>query len=670
MKRHLYFLLSTFAAVLCSIGVFAATSGDSGPFVIPELKTWEAGKGAMTVSGTMRIAVPSGDEGLLRIAGMLAEDWETMFGYLPGIVTEKGAEGDIVLEIKKDKRLDRLSGGSAESYSIGITDRVRLSAATARGVFWGTQTILQIADRSIPGGAHDIAVSLPCGKILDWPDYGLRGFMMDCGRKYIPMSYLRKLTRIMAYYKMNTLQVHLNDNGFKQYFGGDWDRTYAAFRLECDTYPGLTARDGHYTKEEFIGFQEEAAGMFVEIIPEIDVPAHSLALTRYMPGIGSEEYGMDHLDLFKPETYEFVDGLFKEYLEGEDPVFRGPKVHIGTDEYSNKDQNVVEKFRYFTDHYIRLVESYGKQAVVWGALTHADGETPVKSENVIMNAWYNGYADPRQMVEDGYKLISIPDGLVYIVPAAGYYHDYLNEKHLYENWTPAHVGDAVFAERDTSILGGMYAVWNDHAGNGISVKDIHHRLFPALQTLSVKMWTGTETALPYADFDSTRRYVREAPGINFSGRIGTEPGCVLEMAEVTPGATLPYPEIGYDYTVSFTIEGKAEKPGTELFRSEDAVFYLSDPVSGMMGFARDGYLNTFRYSIQNGDRLEVTVKGDNRSTTLIVNGRVIDRLETEKRWHNEGKSVMYYVPTLVFPLEKAGDFKSRITDLKVSSYTE
>ena len=408
--------------------------------------------------------------------------------------------------------------------------------------------------------------------------------------------------------------------------------------------------------------------MYVEIIPEIDVPAHSLALTRYMPEIGSEEYGMDHLDLFKPETYEFVDALFKEYLEGEEPVFRGPKVHIGTDEYSNKDKEVVEKFRYFTDHYIRLVESYGKQAVVWGALTHADGETPVKSENVIMNAWYNGYADPKQMVEDGYKLISIPDGLVYIVPAAGYYYDYLNEKYLYENWTPAHVGDAVFAERDTSILGGMFAVWNDHAGNGISVKDIHYRLFPALQTLSVKMWTGAETSLPYADFDSTRSCVREAPGINFAGRIGTEPGCVLEMAEVAPGTVMPYPEIGYDYTVSFTVEGAAEKPGTELFRSEDAVFYLSDPVSGMMGFARDGYLNTFRYSIQDGDRLEVTVKGDNRSTTLIINGRVIDRLETEKRWHNEGESVMYYVPTLVFPLQQAGDFHSSITNLKVYNY--
>ena len=48
----------------------------------------------------------------------------------------------------------------------------------------------------------------------------------------------------MAYYKMNTLQVHLNDNGFKQYFDNNWDKTYAAFRLESETYPGLTARDG------------------------------------------------------------------------------------------------------------------------------------------------------------------------------------------------------------------------------------------------------------------------------------------------------------------------------------------------------------------------------------------------------------------------------------------
>ena len=171
----------------------------------------------------------------------------------------------------------------------------------------------------------------------------------------------------------------------------------------------------------------------IEIIPEIDVPAHSLCFSQYMPEIGSEKYGMDHLDLFSSKTYDFLDGLFKEYLEGDDPVFCGKRVHIGTDEYSNEDRKVVEKFRYFTDHYIRLVESYGKQACLWGALTHAKGETPVKSENVIMSNWSIGFANPKDMIAEGYQLISIPDRLLYIVPGAPYYHDYLNLKQLYEN---------------------------------------------------------------------------------------------------------------------------------------------------------------------------------------------------------------------------------------------
>lgn len=190
--------------------------------------------------------------------------------------------------------------------------------------------------------------------------------MIDCGRKFIPLSFLQDYVKIMAYYKMNTFQIHLNDNGFKQYFEHDWSKTYAAFRLESETYPGLTARDGYYTKQEFIDLQKQAEACFVEIIPEIDVPAHSLAFAHYNPELGSKEYGMDHLDLFQPETYTFLDALFKEYLGGEQPVFRGKRVHIGTDEYSNKEKDVVEKFRYFTDYYIRYIESFGKQACVWG----------------------------------------------------------------------------------------------------------------------------------------------------------------------------------------------------------------------------------------------------------------------------------------------------------------
>ena len=645
---HRFWLL----VVWCTITVWCSGTGvHPKPFVIPELKEWKGNTGFF-VPAQLRIVYPVKDAELKRIAGLFADDYEKMFGKRPEVVSGKAKAGDIVFGIRKDKELGK------EGYDIRISDRVVVTAPQPIGVYWATRTLLQMADQTENQ-------TLPRGEIRDFPDYALRGFMLDCGRKFIPLAFLQDYVRMMSYYKMNTFQIHLNDNGFKQYFEDDWMKTYAAFRLESDTYPGLTARDGFYTKQEFIELQKQAEECFVEIIPEIDVPAHSLAFTQYKPEIGSKEYGMDHLDLFNPETYRFLDGLFKEYLEGEEPVFRGKQVHIGTDEYSNKKKDVVEKFRYFTDYYIRYVESFGKQACVWGALTHAQGETPVKAENVVMNAWYNGYADPVEMAKQGYRLVSIPDGLVYIVPAAGYYYDYLNTKHLYENWTPVQIGKAVFKEKDPAVLGGMFAVWNDHAGNGISTKDIHDRVFPALQTLAVKMWTGKEAVVSYDEFNQKRVGVIEAPGVNQAGKLAAQPGLVYEKSVLKPGEHTPYTEIGYNYRVSFDVEGEDELPGTELFRSENAVFYLSDPVRGMLGFARDGYLNTFRFNIRNGEKVKITVAGNARETSLYVNDRLVETLNKQTLYFNEGKAKMSYVRTLVFPLEKAGYFKSKITNLKI-----
>ena len=641
--------------IFCLTGSLTRAAVNPKPFVVPELKQWTGKDGNLTPGKDTRIVCTSQNPELLRIARMFADDYQQMFGQTLSVAQGKATSGNFVLSLSADKKLGE------EGYAIKITDRVAISAPTPIGLYWSTRTLLQLAEQNQER-------SLPQGTIRDYPDYPLRGFMIDCGRKFIPMAYLQDLVKIMAYYKMNTLQVHLNDNGFKQYFEHNWDKTYAAFRLESETYPGLTARDGSYSKKEFIDFQKQAASNFVEIIPEIDVPAHSLALTHYKPEIGSKEYGMDHLDLFKPETYEFVDALFKEYLEGDNPVFVGKRVHIGTDEYSNAKKDVVEKFRAFTDHYIRFVEGFGKQAVVWGALSHAKGDTPVKSENVVMNAWYNGYADPATMIKDGYQLISIPDGLVYIVPKAGYYYDYLNEPYLYKEWTPAHIGKAVFDEKHPSILGGMFAIWNDHVGNGISVKDIHHRIFSPLQTLSVKMWTGAQTGIPYETFNEKRALLSEAPGVNQLARIGKKPELVYERSTVAPGSTSDYPEIGYNYTVSFDITGAKESEGTELFRSPNAVFYLSDPIRGMMGFARDGYLNTFPYKVNPGEKATIQIEGDNCSTTLRVNGKVVDEMNTQKLYFNAGKDSMNYVRTLVFPLEKAGNFNSKVQNLKVYNY--
>jgi hexosaminidase len=663
-------ILTLAACCMLSAGALWADINPK-PFVVPELKTWSGAEGQTALSG--RIVVKNAK--LKTVAAALAADYKEMFGKELTIVNGATKGGDIVLSLKKNKAL------GDEGYTMNVGSAVEITAATERGVFWATRTLLQIAEQHKDG-------NLPKGKTTDVPEYKLRGFMIDCGRKFIPMSYLRDLAKIMAYYKMNTLQVHLNDNGFRQYFGGDWNKTQAAFRLECDTYPGLTAKDGSYSKQEFIDFQKLAEQNGVEVIPEIDAPAHSLAFTQYKNEIGSKEYGMDHLDLFNPETYKFMDGLWKEYIGGKNPVFIGKRVHIGTDEYSNAKKDVVEKFREFTDHYIKYVESFGKQAVVWGALTHANGDTKVKNKGVLMDIWYNGYADPVEMKKQGYKLVSIPDGLVYIVPAAGYYYDYLNCQYLYEHWTPAVIGNKTFEENDPMIEGGMFAVWNDHAGNGISTKDVHHRVYPALQTLAVKCWTGKETKLPYAEFDSKRAELSEAPGVNELGRLGKPGSVVLEKATVNAGETLNAEEIGYNYAVTFTVDGKQEANGTELFRSANAVVYLADPDQGKLGFERDGYRNLFNYRIPAGEKHTITIEGTNKMTRLLVDGAVKEELEPktlyvmrdQDRAHYQVKGTytyepvvyqptdqIYYQRTLVFPLRKAGNFKSTITNLKVEA---
>ncbi|MGY0038304.1 hypothetical protein [Pedobacter sp. NJ-S-72] len=140
--------------------------------------------------------------------------------------------------------------------------------------------------------------------------------------------------------------------------------------------------------------------------------------------------------------------------------------------------------------------------------------------NVTMNSWYNGYANPLEMKKLGYKQISTPDGWLYIVPAAGYYYDYLNIRNIYSSWTPLLIGDVQFPAGDPSIIGGSFAAWNDIVGNGITEKDVHDRVFPAMQVLSEKMWVGNDTLRKFDDFDLLRKNIGEGPLLNISGKIG------------------------------------------------------------------------------------------------------------------------------------------------------
>ena len=653
----------TLCMMLALLAILTANAENTKPFTIPELTSWTGGEGQTKLSG--RIIVRS--KQLRPVAVQLMADYSQLCKRPIAIVPGKPKAGDIVLTCKK------LDSTPNEGYRLKIGDIVEIEAPAEAGAFWATRTLLQLLEQG----------DLPRGEALDVPQYRMRGFMIDVGRKFVPIEYLQNLVRVMAYYKMNTLQIHLNDNNERPYFENDWMKTASAFRLECETYPGLTAKNGSYTKQEFIELQLLAEQLHVEIIPEIDSPAHSLAFTQYRPDLGSKEYGMNHLELSNPDVYTFMDGLFKEYLSGKEPVFRGPHVNIGTDEYSNRDQKVVELFRAYTDHYLSLVKQYGKHPMLWGALTHAKGETPVQVDDVLMNCWYNGYAQPDSMMQLGYQVVSIPDRWVYIVPAAGYYYDYLNCDFLYNNWTPAKIADKTFPEQHPQIEGGMFAVWNDHFGNGISTKDIHHRLYPAMQTMAVKCWTGQLTSLPYAEFDKMRHMLSEAPGVNELGRFDGE--LALERVEAGKELGLGLDDAGFDYAVSFDIDCQAEENGTVLTKSFYGTFYLADPKEGRLAFQRDGYLNRFDYRLPTSGKVNIRIEGTNSETRLFVNGHrqqvlakqavytidesnrlntLTDELYFHHTVYTTGKR-MFYVPTLFFPLHEAGQFRSQVTNLRV-----
>lgn len=680
--------------IICLLACSATTMAQQvnpQPFVIPALREWKGAAGQFELTPTSSLVIdPASYTSLLPVVTTFRSDLQLLLPQYK-LIVRKGTpvKGDIYFSLTPADTSIR-----AEGYELSVDRHIHVRAAEKSGAFWATRTLLQLLEQD---SRHR---QIPMGTAKDWPQFKVRGFVLDCGRKFFTIGFLRDYVKFMSYYKLNDFHVHLSDNGFKDFFGGNWDSTYSAFRLENSRYPGLTAKDGHYSKKEFVELQQLAAQYGVNIIPEIDVPAHSLAFTKAVPQIGSSKYGKDHLDLDNPLTYEVIDNVFREYLEGPVPVFQGKEVHIGTDEYSKKE---AEKFRAFTDHYIRFVESFGKKVRLWGALTHAAGTTPVKSENVRMNLWYNGYADPKTMLADGYEGISTPDGWLYIVPAAGYYYDYLNTKNLYNKWTPNMIGDQTFAEDDPRIAGGAFAVWNDHVGNGITAKDVHHRVFPAMQVLSQKMWGGTATALSYDSFLLKSKQLGEGPGLNMMGRVAKkdlaslqfnfekplQPGSASSIASVknvlittvdnkkvlqlkggNSYVQTKVPGIGYGYTVAFRIKpATGNPPDAVIFSSADAIVKLKQQATGKLGFSREGYHYYFNYTVPEDQWTTIVITGDNKGTSLFVNGVLIEKLEGAIQTFADTKKTMAKVQTLFFPLQYIGHpanaFNGWLDDIRV-----
>lgn len=185
---------------------------------------------------------------------------------------------------------------------------------------YAMQTILQMYKLDTAG--------FPVGQMRDYPRFEVRGFMWDVARKPVSLDMMKNVTRTMRYYKMNDFQVHLSDNLiFLEDYGAEENQwqAYSAFRLQTDVANAEgetpTAKDYSITKDQMRDFIQSERALGMNIVPEIDMPAHAVAFTKVWPELGvhntrvttagnTTRSAIDHLDVTKPETMGTLKEVF------------------------------------------------------------------------------------------------------------------------------------------------------------------------------------------------------------------------------------------------------------------------------------------------------------------------------------------------------------------------
>ena len=690
-------------------GSMTATGANAAPVVLPELREWVGGSGSFAAS--MARHVVYGDASLKAMAEDFANDYQALTGVRLQVATGTSAqEGDIFFTLGADKA----KGLKDEGYLLDVTaDRMTVTAEAVAGANWGGKTILQ--------GMKSGSGSFPLGTARDYPLYKVRGIILDVGRKTFTLDWLKQMTKQMSFYKMNDFQIHLNDNliPLEHYKNEDVFQAYSAFRLESDVKKGgnngknqadLTAKDVWYSKKDFKAYIEESKALGVNIIPEIDTPAHSLALTKVRPDLrhGTSGRQNDHLDIAKQydECFKFVRGIFDEYVKGGDAaVFAGADtIHVGADEYT-ADGNAYRKF---VNDMFKYSEDNGKKARVWGSLSTIKGDVEVKGvsedgkHHREMNLWNPGWADLKKMYELGFDLIDCQDGVFYIVPNAGYYYDYLGDA-AYTDQLNSISGVAIPAG-DPQMIGGAYAVWNDmcdYLENGVSEYDIYDRIDHSLGLFAANSWGKGK--LDTAGAKAVVSKLGDSPNVDFGYEVSADKNGVV--AHWAMDSLKDASELGRDLVAGKNaaiedVDGKKalKLNGGESFASvkDDAlttvglgndlrvkvkrtsasvdpqVLFESDYGSimavqegtGKVGFTRENRAYSFNYTLPVNEWVELEIKNKFEQASLYVNGTLVDTLGDGETV--EGKQLK---ATLMLPVQRIGStaraFEGYVDDVRL-----
>lgn len=505
--------------IACVVSLMLGLSGCSSVktqrdvAIVPTPLSMEKGTGSFTFGPNTVITVPTEEQ--KPVAGLFASLFTRSAGFTPKV--QVGTEGDVCLEL--DKNLPE------DAYEMQVSSgQIRVKASDSKGLFYGLQNLRLLLPPAIESSTAQDTVewTVPEMTVKDAPRFGYRGFMLDVSRYFLPKEELLRMIDCMALLKLNRLHLHLtDDNGWrleiKKYPKltevGAWkvDRQHLPFPERRNPKRGEPATvGGYYTQADMKEIIAYAADRQIEIIPEIDIPAHSnAALASYpeyacpvvkdfigvIPGLGGKNAEI----IFcggNEKTYEFLQDVLDEVIA----LFPSRYIHLGGDEATKtnwkkcplcqariREEHLADEEAlqgYFMGRMSDYVRSKGKEVMGRDELTNS--KLP---EDAIIFGWQGFGNAALKAAEQGHRFVMTPARVAYLIRYQGpqwfepltYFGNntlkgLFDYEPVQEGWKP---------EYEKLLMGVQASMWTEFCNKP---EDVFYLVFPRLAALAEIAW--------------------------------------------------------------------------------------------------------------------------------------------------------------------------------------
>lgn len=469
------------------------------------------------------IAYPENNPLLKRNAEFLAEYIAQSTGYTlqtKAIKEGESATGCITLGLNSEIT-------NPEGYKLSTSaEGIRIEGQTENGVFYGIQTLR----KSIPAVAQGATVLLPAGEINDAPRFAYRGMMLDVGRHFFPVEFIKEYIDLLALHNMNTLHWHLTeDQGWrieiKKYpklteIGSTRNRTVIGHNT--DQYDN-TPYGGFYTQDEAREIVRYAQERYITIIPEIDLPGHMLAALASYPELGCTggpyevcpRWGVfeDVLCIGNEKTLPFLEDVMTEIID----IFPSKYIHIGGDEAprtrwakcpkcqalirakglkADKEHSAEDRLQsYCMAHIEKFLNEKGRQIIGWDEILEGD-----VAPNATVMSW-RGSAGGIKAAQMGHDVIMTPNTHCYFdyfqsTDKANEPYDAIGGYVSVEKVYSLEPTEGLNDEQKKHILGAQANLWTEYI---LSPEQVEYMVLPRMAALAEVQWTQPEKK-DYKDF--------------------------------------------------------------------------------------------------------------------------------------------------------------------------